>query len=62
MKKQNMEIDINRLDTPDLERLARMFYGLGMMDKVKQVNDRIAFLEGWMSEAKEKEYFETWCM
>ena len=55
MKAQNMTIDINRLHTGELEQLRAMFYNMGMMKEAAQINDRISFLEGWMSETREKE-------
>lgn len=61
MKEQNMTIDINKLNEEELQQLSYMFYNMGMMDQVKQINNRIAFINGWMSEVKEKEYMEKYC-
>lgn len=61
MKEQNMTIDINKLNEEELQQLASMLYNMGMIDQTKQVNERIAFLNGWMSETKEKEYMEKYC-
>ncbi len=62
MKAQNMTIDINRLDTDQLAQIAAMLYETRpSADLVKAVNDRIAFLSGWMSEKAEAEYAERFC-
>lgn len=56
-----MSIDINQLTTEQLESLRGMYYSLKMMDEVKQINERIAYLEGWMSEEQESRYFAEHC-
>lgn len=56
-----MSIDINQLTTEQLESLRGMYYSLKMMDEVKQINERIAFLEGWMNEEQEDAYFAKYC-
>ncbi|MCI7108014.1 MAG: hypothetical protein MR945_09055 [Agathobacter sp.] len=61
MKAQNMTIDINRLDVEKLEQLQAMFYEMGCMDEVAQINNRIAYVNGWMTDSKNKEYFEKYC-
>jgi hypothetical protein len=61
MKAQNMTIDINKLNTYELEQLRAMFFNLNMMDEVGQINDRIAFINGWMNEKQEKEYVNKYC-
>lgn len=61
MKAQNITLDINRLTTDELKVLAAMLYFQGHKDDCKAVNDRIAFLEGWMSEKQSKAYFEAHC-
>ena len=61
MKAQNMTIDINKLHEGQLEELRKMFYELGDMEAVKQINDRLAYIKGWMSEKQEKEYFNKYC-
>ena len=64
MKAQNITIDINRLTVEELRQLAAMICNSGdsnWADKVAQINDREAFIEGWMSEANEKAYYEKWC-
>ena len=60
-KAQNMTIDINKLNSEELEDLRAMFYNLHMMDEVGQINNRIAFLRGLMSEKQEKEYVAKYC-
>lgn len=57
MKKQLISIDTNQLDTDQLEQLAAMIYNTnaGSAQTVKQINDRIAFIKGWMSEKAEIE-------
>lgn len=60
-KAQNMTIDINKLNSEELEDLRAMFYNLQMMDEVGQINNRIAFLRGLMSEKQEKEYVAKYC-
>lgn len=40
-----MNIDIEKLITDELKQLREMFYRLNMMKEVKQINDRIAFIE-----------------
>lgn len=60
-KAQNMTIDINKLNTEDLEQLRAMFYNLHLMDEVGQINNRIAFINGYMSEKQKKEYVREYC-
>lgn len=47
MKERNFTININKLHDEQLEQLAAMFYEHGEMEKVRQINKRIAFLRGW---------------
>lgn len=61
MKEQNMTIDINKLCTIELQQLASMFYSINKMEEVKQINERIAFIEGQMSEKKSLEYRKKYC-
>ena len=61
MRAQNMTIDINKLNSGQLEQLRAMFFDLNDADACKQINDRLAFIRGWMSEKKEKEYREKYC-
>lgn len=64
MKAQNITIDINRLTVEQLHQLRAMIAYSGDPDwaaKIAQINDREAFVEGWMSEANEKAYYEKWC-
>ena len=57
-----MTIDINKLDTMELEQLRAMFFNMNLMDEVKQINNRIAFLNGWMNEKQEEEYLNKYCV
>lgn len=61
MKAQNMSIDINKLNDEQLEQLRNMYYSLGMMSEAQQVNNRIAFCNGWMSEKDEEKYLAEHC-
>lgn len=58
MRAQNITIDINVLDTDQLVTLAGM---VGDPNKVKQINERIAFIEGRMTREQEEKYFEEFC-
>ena len=62
MKAQNMTIDINKLNTMELEQLRAMFFNMNLMDEVGQINNRIAFINGWMNEKQEKEYVNKYCV
>ena len=62
MKAQNMTIDINKLNDTELEQLRGMFFNMNLMDEVKQINNRIAFLNGWMNENQEEEYLNKYCV
>ncbi len=63
MKAQYIKIDINRLHTGQLEQLAAMIYetSAGSARDNQAINNRIAFIEGWMSERSEAEYLATHC-
>lgn len=61
MKAHNITIDINTLTTDQLEQLKAMTYYNGQMRDTKEINDRIAFINGWMSEKQEDEYYKKWC-
>lgn len=56
-----MTIDINKLNSGQLEQLRAMFFDLNDADACKQINDRIAFVNGWMSERQTSAYFEKYC-
>lgn len=58
MRAQNITIDINVLDTDQLVTLAGMVKD---PSKVKQINERLAFIEGWMTREQEEKYFEEFC-
>ena len=58
MKEQNITLDINKLSTTQLETLRTCVDDPRL---IKQINDRIAFVNGWMSEQMEKEYVEKFC-
>lgn len=58
MRAQNITIDINVLDTDQLVTLAGL---VGDPSKVKQINERIAFIEGQMTREQEEKYFEEFC-
>lgn len=61
MKAHNITIDINSLTTDQLEQLRAMTYYNGQMTETKEINDRIAFIEGWMTVKQEDAYREKWC-
>ena len=63
MNAQYIKIDINRLHTGQLEQLAAMIHetNAGSARDVQTINNRIAFIEGWMSEKAEAEYFAAYC-
>jgi hypothetical protein len=61
MKPQNITIDINQLGSEALRALAGITYTIGDMDATKAINDRAAFVDGWMSEKEEAEYFARFC-
>ena len=61
MKERYFKVDINKLDTDELEQLAAIFYRYGTAEETKQINDRIAFLNGWMTEEKEAEHLRLYC-
>ena len=61
MKARNFTIDINQLDTQELEQLRCMFYNQNKMTECREINDRIAYMNGWLSEKKEKEHYERFC-
>lgn len=58
MKAQNITVDINKLSIEQLEMLKQC---ISEPQIIKQINDREAFIKGWMSEKKEKEYAEKYC-
>lgn len=57
MKSHNITIDINKLTADQLEQLQTMAYQNGQMNDCHAINERIAFLNGWMSAEREKEYY-----
>lgn len=63
IKAQNITIDINRLSTNQLDQLAAMIHetNAGSARDVQTINNRVAFIEGWMSEKAEAEYFAAYC-
>lgn len=58
MRAQNITIDINVLHTEQLETLAGL---VGDPNVVKQIHERIAFIEGRMTREQEEKYFEEFC-
>ena len=58
MRAQNITIDINALHTEQLETLAGL---VGDPSIVKQIHERIAFIEGQMTREQEEKYFEEFC-
>ena len=62
MKAEDMTIDINKLNDTELEQLRAMFFNMNLMDEVKQINNRIAFINGWMNEKQEEEYLNKYCV
>ena len=61
MKAHNITIDINTLTTDQLEQLRAMTCYNGQMTETKEINDRIAFIYGWMTEEQADAYREKWC-
>lgn len=62
MKAHNITLDINRLNDTQLEQLAAMIDGTtNRPGAVKEINQRIAFLRGWMSEKDEADYLSAYC-
>lgn len=57
MKSHNITIDINKLTVDQLEQLRIMAYQNGQMNDCHAINERIAFLNGWMPAEREKEYY-----
>lgn len=45
-----MTIDITKLSTDELEKLRTLFYSIGEMAKVADINKQIAWLNGWTNE------------
>lgn len=64
MKRHDITIDINRLDVDQLEQLQAMLYNTrqeGWANKCKAINDRTAFLNGWMCDRQAAEYRREFC-
>ena len=61
MKEQLVTLDINCLTSEELEAVAAMLYYQNRMNEVKAVNDRIAFVNGWMNEKQSADYYATYC-
>lgn len=61
MKRQEISIDINRLTVDQLNQIASMLYEYNDLKTCKTVNDRIAFIEGWMSDEQSMEYYKKYC-
>ena len=61
MKAQNIEIDINKLNTRELEQILAIVYNYESEEKHEQVLNRIRFVNGYMNERQEKEYVEKYC-
>ena len=58
MKAQNITVDINRLSLDELYTLRSVIDDPYIN---KQINDRIAFVAGWMHGKNEEEYYEKFC-
>lgn len=62
MKAHSITLDINRLNDTQLEQLAAMIWETtNRPETVKEINQRIAFLRGWMSEKAEADYLAAYC-
>lgn len=62
MKSHNVTLDINRLNDTQLEQLAAMIdKTANRPETIKEINQRIAFLNGWMNEKAEAEYIAAYC-
>lgn len=60
MKAHKITIDINQLNTTQLEQLKEMTCYNGQMQETKEINDRIAFIYGWMTEKQADAYRKEW--
>jgi len=60
MKKHEITIDINQLNTTQLEQLRQMTHYNGQMQETKEINDRIAFIYGWMPKEQADAYRKEW--
>lgn len=57
MKATNINIDINKLNTEELEMIQKLLYQYDESnDNYKKVSTRLSFLNGCMSEKQEQEY------
>lgn len=58
MKAQNITIDINKLNDEELDMIQSILYrdDKSNVEQAKMVQERIAYLQGWMSKKKEAEY------
>lgn len=58
MKAQNITIDINKLTDEELDMIQSILYrdDKSNIEQAKMVQERIAYLQGWMSKKKEAEY------
>lgn len=61
MKEQLVTLDINCLTVEELEAVAAMLYHQNRTNECKAVNDRIAFVNGWMNEKQSEDYYATYC-
>lgn len=61
MKENNITIDINKLDTDKLQILMEICYKERNINDWKKVDERLAFLNGWMNDEQEKKHIEKYC-
>lgn len=67
MRRNEVTIDINRLDLRSLRRVRSILYrqgdwaSAGYHDAMRRVQEREAFLAGWMSPEDERRYIERHC-
>ena len=64
MKKQIIEIDINKLNTDELEELKKIIYYSkqdATGEKWKAINARQQFIEGHLTQEQEQEYIKLYC-
>lgn len=63
MREHNVTVDINSLNIDQLEQLRDMIYfnrQSGYVRTAKAINDRIAYVNGWMNDSMAAEYYREY--